>query len=84
MAQAEYISRACACFWPRLGVWRNSDHFGAKLQDLVVFVGSKGYLDDEYVLVTSFPKRVLNDMNQSLTLADVKLSAREQIHVQER
>lgn len=54
------------------------------LQDLIVFVGSKGFLDDEFVLITSFPKRVLNDMEHSLTLADLKLTAREQIHVQER
>lgn len=57
---------------------------GRTLQDLTVFAGARGWPDDEFALVTSFPKRTLNDLDPTATLAAMSLSAREQIHVSPR
>ncbi|KNC85648.1 hypothetical protein SARC_02169 [Sphaeroforma arctica JP610] len=55
-----------------------------RVKDLITYAGSKGYTEPDFVLATSYPRRVLNDGGRALTLREARMAQRELIHISER
>ncbi|KAG7170289.1 UBX domain-containing protein 7-like [Homarus americanus] len=56
----------------------------SKLMALVKYVGSKGYSNDQYELVTNFPRREVSYLDFSLTLKEAGLFPQETVFIQAR
>lgn len=56
----------------------------SKLMALVLYVGSQGYPNERFELVTNFPKRKLSYMDFDMTVKDAGLHPQESIFVQAR
>ncbi|XP_076042373.1 UBX domain-containing protein 7 isoform X2 [Oratosquilla oratoria] len=56
----------------------------SKLMALVKYVGSKGYSNERFELVTNFPRRQISYMDFNKTLKDVGLFPQETVFVQAR
>ncbi|XP_021341953.1 UBX domain-containing protein 7-like isoform X2 [Mizuhopecten yessoensis] len=56
----------------------------SKLMALVLYVGSQGYPNERFELVTNFPKRKLSYMDFDITVKDAGLHPQESIFVQAR
>lgn len=54
------------------------------LQALVYFVKGKGYSNEQYELVTQFPRRRISDLDLESTLQQNGLHTRETVFVQAR
>lgn len=54
-----------------------------KLQGLLNFVGSLGYLSDKYRVITSYPKRDISSLDAHLTLKDHKLFPQDTLIIEE-
>ncbi|XP_023330095.1 UBX domain-containing protein 7 [Eurytemora carolleeae] len=54
----------------------------SKLKALVLFVGSKGFDLEDHEIVTNFPRRVISELDQEMSLKDHQLFPRETVFVQ--
>nr|XP_039247702.1 FAS-associated factor 1-like [Styela clava] len=54
------------------------------LQGLLNFVGSLGYLNDKYRVITSYPKRDISSLDPKVSLKDHKLFPQETLIIEER
>lgn len=54
-----------------------------KLQGLLNFVGSLGYLSDKYRVITSYPKRDISSLDARLSLKEHKLFPQETLIIEE-
>lgn len=56
----------------------------SKLMALVKYVGSKGYSNEQYELVTNFPRKEISYMDFDITLKDAGLYPQETVFIQAR
>ncbi|KAK7075280.1 UBX domain-containing protein 7 [Halocaridina rubra] len=56
----------------------------SKLKALVKFIGTKGYNNEQYELVTNFPRKELSGLDFNTTLRDAGLFPQETIFIQAR
>ncbi len=54
----------------------------SRLRALVLFVGSKGFVQADYEVVTNFPRRVLSDLDLDQSLREAGLCPQETVFVQ--
>lgn len=54
------------------------------LQGLLNFVGSLGYLNDKYRVITSYPKRDISSLDPKISLKDHKLFPQDTLIIEER